>query len=80
MITSPSPPQSFSTPSRSNLISHSNQRAADLESQARLVEEVITKLKDENNRQFYRQVVQSYRAVAREILRKALLADRHKLG
>jgi hypothetical protein len=45
-------------------------RAFDLESQARLVENLIPKFKDERDRQFYTEVVQSYRAVARE-LRKA---------
>jgi hypothetical protein len=70
MITSPSP--LGSTPSRNIPAAHeSRTRIADLESQARLMEQLIPKFKDEHNRQFYREVVQSYRAVAREILRKA---------
>jgi hypothetical protein len=69
MITSPSP--LGPTPSRNTPAANSRERVADLESQARLVEELIPRFKDEHDRQFYREVVQSYRAVAREILRKA---------
>ena len=73
MITSPSP--LGTTSSRNILTTHTRQRVADLESQARLVEQLIPKLNDEHNRKFYREVVQSYRAVAREILRKAWSDD-----
>ena len=51
-------------------------RVADLESQAQLVEKLIPKFKSDHDRQFYREVVQSYRAVARDILRKAWFDDK----
>jgi hypothetical protein len=69
MITSLSP--RGTTPSRNILTTNNRKRAVDLESQARLVEGLIPKFKDERDRQFYREVVQSYRAVVRDILRKA---------
>jgi hypothetical protein len=69
MITSLSP--RGATPSRNILTTNNRKRAVDLESQARLVEGLIPKFKDERDRQFYREVVQSYRAVVRDILRKA---------
>ena len=69
MITSPSP--LGPTPSRNTPAANNRKRVTDLESQARLVEKLIPRFKDEHDRQFYRDVVQSYRAVAREILRKA---------
>ena len=70
MTTSPSP-LSFSTPSTRSASTQTRKRVADLESQALLVEKLIPKLKDVRNRLFYREVVESYRAVARDILQKA---------
>jgi hypothetical protein len=70
MITSPSP-LGFLIPSWSILTAQARNRVADLELQARLVEELIPTFKNESDRQFYREVVQGYRAVARDILRKA---------
>jgi hypothetical protein len=46
-------------------------KAEDFESMARLVEDLIPNFKKEEERQFYRKVVQSYRAASRDILRKA---------
>ena len=46
------------------------QRAADLQVQAGLVEKMIPRFQDEHESQFYREVVESYRAVARDILRR----------
>ena len=40
------------------------------------MEKLIPKFRDEHNREFYREVVESYRAVAREILRKAWSDDK----
>ena len=74
MITSPSPLSP--TPSRNTPAANSRKRVADLESQARLVEEFIPRFKDEHDRQFYREVVQSYRAVARDLLRRAWSDDK----
>ena len=48
----------------------SAKKAADFESLARLVEDLIPNFKKEEERQFYREVVQSYRALARDILRE----------
>jgi Flp pilus assembly pilin Flp len=73
MITSPSPLGPI--PSHKIPTTHSQERIADLESQARLVERLIPKFKDKHERQFYREVVKSYRAVARDILRKAWSED-----
>jgi Flp pilus assembly pilin Flp len=72
MITSPSP----LGPSRNTPAANSRKRVADLESHARLVEELIPRFKHEHDRQFYREVVQSYRAVARDLLRKAWSDDK----
>ena len=74
MITSPSPlgPTLF----RNTAAANSRKRVADLESQARLVEEFIPRFKDEHDRQFYREVVQSYRSVARDLLRRAWSDDK----
>ena len=64
-------PLEFPAPSRKSP-STSRNRVSDLESEAQLVEKLIPKFKDAHDRQFYREVVQSYRALARDILRKAL--------
>jgi Flp pilus assembly pilin Flp len=74
MITSPSP--LGPTPSRNTPAANSRKRVADLESQARLVEELIPRFKDEHDRQFYLEVVQSYRAVVRDLLRRAWSDDK----
>jgi len=62
--------------SRNDLASQNRKRISDLELQARLVEELIPKFKDEHYREFYREVVQSYRAVARDMLRRTWLDDK----
>jgi Flp pilus assembly pilin Flp len=74
MTTSPSP-ISLLNPSH-NIPKERQQRAADLESQARLMERLIPKFKSEDEKKFYREVVQSYRAVARDILRKIWSDDK----
>ena len=43
-------------------------KAAEFESMARLLEEFIPKFKAESDQQFYRDVVDSYRAAARELV------------
>ncbi len=40
------------------------------------MEEVIPKCKDKHDRPFYREIVQSYRAAARYVLRKMWLDDK----
>jgi Flp pilus assembly pilin Flp len=54
---------------------HTAKKAAELESMARLVEDLIPNFKKAEERQFYREVVQTYRAAARDILRKAWSDD-----
>jgi Flp pilus assembly pilin Flp len=53
----------------------SAKKAEELESMARLVEGLIPNFKKKDERRFYREVVQSYRAAARDILRKAWSDD-----
>ena len=53
----------------------SARQAEDFESMADLVEDSIPNFKKEEERQFYREVVQSYRQAARDILRKAWTDD-----
>jgi Flp pilus assembly pilin Flp len=43
---------------------------------AQLVEDLIPNIKNQEERQFYREVVQSYRTAARDILRKAWSDDK----
>jgi|KBSMisStaDraftv2_1062788.scaffolds.fasta_scaffold1114488_2 hypothetical protein len=43
-------------------------RADELESMASLLEDLLPMFQTEHERQFYREVVESYRAAAREIL------------
>ena len=50
-----------------------DRKAADLESIALLVEDWIANLKNEDEKQFYREVVRSYRAAAREISAKSVV-------
>lgn len=42
-------------------------KAGDLESMAKLIEDLIPKLQKEEERQFYREVVRSYRAAAQDV-------------
>ncbi len=72
MSTNPSPLGS----SRNDLATHNRKRVSNLELQARLVEELIPKFKDDHHREFYREGVQSYRAIARDILRRTWLDDK----
>jgi Flp pilus assembly pilin Flp len=53
----------------------SAKKAEDFESMAQLVEDLIPNFKKEEERQFYRGVVQSYRTAARDVLRKAWSDD-----
>ena len=46
-------------------------KARDLEAIAQLVEDAIPNFRKEEDRQFYREVVRSYRAAARDVLRNA---------
>ena len=51
--------------------SNPKREAAELESIARLVEFLIPNFKNVKERQFYREVVQSYRSAARDIRHQA---------
>jgi len=73
MTTSPSPIR-FSAP-RHTTAEISAKKAKDYEAAAQLVEDLIPNFKKQEEKQFYREVVQSYRAAARNILRKALSDD-----
>ena len=75
MNTSPSPVR-VPKPFLNIPTDHKKERVGDLELQAQLMEKLIPKFRDEHNREFYREVVESYRAVAREILRKAWSDDK----
>jgi Flp pilus assembly pilin Flp len=75
MNTSPSPVR-VPKPFHNIPTDHKKERVGDLELQAQLMEELIPKFRDEHNREFYREVVESYRAVAHEILRKACSDDK----
>jgi Flp pilus assembly pilin Flp len=75
MTPSPSPIR-FPARSSQNPAKQSAHKAADLESMAQLVEHLIPKFKHEHKRQFYREVVQTYRTAAREILRRGWSDDR----
>jgi Flp pilus assembly pilin Flp len=75
MTPSPSPIR-FPARSSHNPANQSGHKAADLESMAQLVEHQIPKFKDANDRQFYREVVQTYRTAARDLLRRAWSDDR----
>jgi Flp pilus assembly pilin Flp len=67
---------SFPAPCSKRPSEQGRNRVADLESQAQLVERLIPKFKSDHDRQFYLEVVHSYRAVARDILRKAWFDDK----
>jgi len=51
-------------------------KAEEFQSIAQLVQDLIPNLKEEEERQFYRGVVQSYRAAAKRILRQAWSDDK----
>jgi len=71
MTTSPSPIR-FPAP-RHATAEPNAKKAADFESIAQLVEDLMHNFKNEEERQFYREVVQSYRAAARDILLKGVV-------
>ena len=75
MNTSPSPVR-FPAGSTHSVVRQNASKAADCESMAQLLEDFIPRFKNEHDRQFYRDVAQSYRAVAQEILRKAWSDDK----
>jgi len=52
---------------------HRSTKARELQSIAQLVEDSILNFEKEEERRFYHEVVQSYRAAARELLRDAWL-------
>jgi len=74
MSTSPSHIR-FSAP-RHGTAEDSAQKAADFELIAQLVEDMIPNFKKDEERQFYREVIGSYRAAARDILRRAWSDDK----
>jgi Flp pilus assembly pilin Flp len=67
-------PTRFPAP-RHTTAGNSAKKAAALESQARLVENLIPNFKRKEDRAFYREVVQSYRAAARDILQRTWSED-----
>jgi hypothetical protein len=71
MTTSPSPIR-FPGPRRATA-EHIAKKAADFESIAQLVEDMIPNFKKDEEGQFYREVIESYRAAARDILRKNMV-------
>jgi Flp pilus assembly pilin Flp len=73
MFTSPRPIR-FPSP-RHTTADISKRKAEDFESLAKLVEDSIPNFKKEEEKQFYSEIVQSYRAAARDILRKAWSDD-----
>src|SRR5215469_3170718 len=74
MSTSPSPIR-FPAP-RHTTAERSAKKAADFELIAQLVEDMIPNFKKDEERQFYREVMDSYRTAARHILRKAWSDDK----
>ena len=73
MSTSPSPIRFHTL--RHKTAELSAQKAADFESIAQLLEDLIPNFKKEEERLFYREVVQSYRTAAQDILQKAWSGD-----
>ena len=69
MSTSQSP-VSFPVP-RQTTAEINAKKAQDFESMAQIVEDLIPRFHKDEERQFYREVVQSYRTAARDILREA---------
>jgi Flp pilus assembly pilin Flp len=74
MTTSPSPIRFPAL--RRTTAQISARKAEDFESVAQLVEDLIPHFRKTEERQFYREVVESYRAAARDILRKAWSDDK----
>jgi Flp pilus assembly pilin Flp len=72
MTSSPSPVR-FATPN--NPAKQVTHKAAEFESMAQLVEHLLPKFKNEDERQFYKEVVQAYRTAARDVLRQAWSDD-----
>ena len=70
MTTSPSPLR-FPAESAHSDVKESASKAADFESMARLLEDFIPRFKNEDDRQFYREVVDAYRTAARDRLHHA---------
>lgn len=54
----------------------SAKKAEEFQSLAQLIEDLIPNLKKEEERKFYREVVQTYRTAAHDILRKAWFDDK----
>ena len=54
----------------------SAKKAEDFQSLAQLIEDLIPNFKKEEERKFYREVVQTYRNAARDILRKVWLDEK----
>ena len=73
MSTSPLP---IRFPAPRHTTPESAKKAADFESLAQLVEDLIPNFKKEEERRFYLEVVQSYRAAARNLLRQAWSNDK----
>jgi Flp pilus assembly pilin Flp len=73
MITSPSPIRFPAL--RHTTAEITARKAKDFESVAKLVEDLIPHFRKQEERRFYREVVQSYRTAARDILRKAWSDD-----
>ena len=51
-------------------------KAADLESMAQLIEHSLPNFKKKEDRKFYRDVVESYRSAAHDVLRRAWFDDK----
>ena len=73
MYTSPLP---IRFPAPLHTTPESAKKAANFESLARVVEDLIPNFKKEEERRFYHEVVQSYRAAARNLLRQAWSNDK----
>lgn len=67
-------PNRFPAP-RPTIKENTAKKAAQLESLARVIERAIPTFKHSEERQFYREVVQSYRAAARNLLRESWSTD-----
>ena len=75
MNTGPSPVR-FPATSTHSVVKQNAIKAADFESMAQLVEDFLPRFKDEHDRRFYREVVDTYRKAARNILGKAWSDDK----
>jgi Flp pilus assembly pilin Flp len=74
MTTSPSPNRFPAL--RHTSVEFNAKKAEEFQSLAQPVEDLIPNIKKQEERQFYREVVQSYRTAARDILRKAWSDDK----